>query len=281
MVSYRRVKEKTLETFARNKAIAGISVLSLLFIYLVSINAINVTGISNDSVCAGTTDDPCIGYVNFTANTDVFIYPMDLERTFGTNVSLEDAKLYRSWGSGWREIDTDNGCTGSWCGCYWCTKSNTAEFSYAFRKGRSYELKIVALKDNPFDDVKWGFGPVDPVWYGVDYMVDGNTVYVNDSNAYISAMPHTIHSSGNVEFKMIPKTYNGEIDLIIGVNSSELKPSKALYHDPHYEYEMKSLRCAPPYWYNYTLDPRHLWCWENYMEYDNGTHINTTKTRLI
>jgi hypothetical protein len=71
---------------------------------------------------------------------------------------------------------------------------------------------------------------------GGNWVIDGNKVYVNDSNAYLSAEPHTITSEGWVEFEVMRKVgpANFDIDLIWGFNTSEMQPTK------------------PRYWSNYT-----------------------------
>ncbi|MGV9141445.1 MAG: hypothetical protein ACOC1X_00745, partial [Promethearchaeota archaeon] len=131
------------------------------FLFLSLSGSISITGIAGSEQCAGTHDDSCYAYINFTANEDVFLYKTDYD-PWGRNISLvnfsnklKDWKIQRSWGDGWRDINLKEGCTGSWCGCDWCRANNTAEFSYAFRENRSYEIRIVAYKENSSDDVKW------------------------------------------------------------------------------------------------------------------------------
>ena len=87
----------------------GIAGFALLFMYLNFLGVIVVTDYSGDSICAGTLEDPCLAYVNFTAKEDIFIYPFDYDpwgrdTPFETDKELESWKMYRSWGKGWREI---------------------------------------------------------------------------------------------------------------------------------------------------------------------------------
>ena len=63
---------------------------------------------------------------------------------------------------------------------------------------------------------------------------DGDTVYVDDANAYLSAKPHTLSSSGWVEFIVTPKTYTGDIDICWGFDTSTVKPTKAEYYSPYW-----------------------------------------------
>jgi len=158
---------------------AGVAGFALLFYYLVYFQAIVITSHSGDMACAGTPDDPCLAFINFTVKEDVLIYPIGYDpygrdTPFATDIALKEWRMYRRWGNGWREIDLTKGCTGSWCGCYWCRSNNAAKYSYAFRENRSYEIKIVAYKNRPEETIKWSFGPVDPFWYGTQEVTSLN-----------------------------------------------------------------------------------------------------------
>ena len=64
------------ETRVRKWAIgggSGVATILLLFAFLSSLGAIEVTGYSEDIICAGTLEDPCEAYINFTAKEDIFI----------------------------------------------------------------------------------------------------------------------------------------------------------------------------------------------------------------
>ena len=149
-----------------------ISVIGGLFAYLAMTGAITPLGYSGDSICAGTIEDPCYAYINFTANEDIFIYPTDYdpwgrETPMEFEPQLKSWYMQRSWGSGWRTIPLNKTCTGTWCGL-----SNAADerkFSIAFREGRNYSIRIVAYKNNPSDDIKWSaFDVIDPYWLGTE-----------------------------------------------------------------------------------------------------------------
>jgi len=151
----------------------GISGFALLFYYLIFIEAIVVTGYSGDMVCQGTIEDPCFAFINFTAKEDIFLYPVGYDpwgrnTPFYTNQELKSWKMYRSWGKGWREIKLNDTCTGTWCGA----PDKGVKYSFVFRENRDYKIKIVAYKNSPYEDIKWGFGPVDPIWYGKDWIPD-------------------------------------------------------------------------------------------------------------
>jgi len=164
--SYKRVYDTAVKKFLLG---AGIP-LGIGFIWLLAtLGAITITGASGDMVCRGDDLEPCIAYINFTANMDVFLYINDTSWV-STNQSLDKLVIQRKWGNSWRTIPTDTGCTGSWCGKLASDTRQYATYSYAFRAGRSYQLRIIGYKKNPTDVIKWGFGdwktwePVDPVW---------------------------------------------------------------------------------------------------------------------
>jgi len=65
------------------------------------------------------------------------------------------------------------------------------------------------------------------------WIKDGDRVYVDDSNVYISANPHTLHSSGWVYLNLTSKTYSGDIDVVFGFDTSQAKPKKMMLYHPH------------------------------------------------
>ena len=69
---------------------------------------------------------------------------------------------------------------------------------------------------------------------GHNYVVSGDYVYVNDSKALILAYPHTIHSSGWVYFNITSKKYSGDVDAVLGFNTTEAKPVRAEVYHPHW-----------------------------------------------
>ena len=64
-----------------------------------------------------------------------------------------------------------------------------------------------------------------------NWVIDGDKVYVDDLNAYISATPHTLSGAGYVYFNVKPKTYSGSLDLYFGFNSLGIKPLSAEYYN--------------------------------------------------
>lgn len=62
--------------------------------------------------------------------------------------------------------------------------------------------------------------------------ITGNTAYINDSNAYISAKPHTLKNSGYVTFTINSKSYTGNINVLWGFNTESTKPTNAELYNP-------------------------------------------------
>jgi len=160
MASSRRIYDTTTKKFLIATGI-GIPLIFGVFLLLAQRGDITITGHSGDMICAGTIQDPCYAYINFTANVDIFLYTKDATWTaFNTSVPMKEIILQRSWGSGWRTINLQEGCTGSWCGCYWCRADNTAEYSIVFRNRTSYQLRFIGYKNYPSDVVHWSFGDI-------------------------------------------------------------------------------------------------------------------------
>ena len=110
----KRVYWESLKKWANeNRAKLGglSSLISVLFVYLVLTGAITITGYSEDSVCAGTVESPCVAYVNFTANEDVFLYPMNYDPymrniPFYVDQPVKSWKLYRSGDRDWETLSS-------------------------------------------------------------------------------------------------------------------------------------------------------------------------------
>lgn len=102
-----------------------------------------------------------------------------------------------------------------------------------------------------------------------DWTIEGNRVYVEDSNVYISAFPHTITGNEYVYFNFTSKIYEGNIDVVFGFNTTTFKPRKIEIYKPEYETITHSFSCDfEDAYFNYTLNPKHFWCYKNYEEYN-------------
>ena len=272
----RRITAARVKKWGIGIGAVGVPTTILLIWFMMSLGVIDVTGYSGDVVCAGTELDPCFAYINFTVNEDVFVYPSDDWSSTPLELDIEpkSIQMYRSWGKGWREIKLDQSCTGTWCGL--SNAKDTRKFSFAFRKNRDYQIRFKVLKNNPEEDIKWGFGPVDPIFYGIysDYIVDGDKVYIDDENIYLSAEPHTT-SGGWVVYNFTSKVYTGNADLAFGFDVNTSRPLEIERYNPTNESRQKSYTCA--YEFNYTISPNYFWCYRE--EVSNET--NETYDKIV
>lgn len=179
----KKVYSESIKKWALGLGISVGTLIGLYFMYLSMLGAITITGYSNDTICAGTLEDPCYAYINFTANEDIFIYqvgydPYGRNSTFNFDPAVDSWILQRSWGTGWRTIPLNQSCTGTWCGL--SNAADTRDFSVAFRKGQKYQIRIVAYKKRADDVIKWSAldGRVDPTWgaANIDNVTDQNLI---------------------------------------------------------------------------------------------------------
>lgn len=203
-----RIYSESIKKWARNLGITGGTLAGLIFTYLFLIGAISNVSYSGDVVCAGTIDDPCYAYINFTAEEDIFIYPINYdpwgrESIFNFDPNVKSWKLERSWGKGWREIPLNETCTGTWCGA---PNAYGVSYSYVFRNNRDYKLRLTAYKDDPTNNIKWGafsgVDEIDPIWVGISTKeVINDKKYINDIRSRDSK------AMQEIEGRLITKEY--------------------------------------------------------------------------
>lgn len=151
----KRITENRLLKWMNEKKTIGIPIGIAIVLFMFYLGSIEVLDFTGDIYHNGSARIN----ITFEAKEDIFIYPMNASYSlleFDNPEAIKLVKMYRTWGKGLRELDLSKKCTGSWCGCGWCTKSNTAEFVYAFRKGREYTI-VYDLELDPKADVKWSF----------------------------------------------------------------------------------------------------------------------------
>jgi len=227
-MKYLRIKQERIRKYA--ELIGGLSIplAILLFAYLQKAGAITILSYSWSPVCAGTEEDFCWATITFKANTDIYIYPSPNNSwLFSTDKKLKLLKVERKWGKGWREIKLNKSCNGRWCGCYWCDKNHKAKYSYVFRKGRTYIIRFVGYKYNPYDDVKWSFGgKIDPLWKGVYQGTD--KFIIGDNKTLEPKVTIRISKDKNASFKLI------DDEKLVSVKSEKkklilIKPTKEIH----------------------------------------------------
>ena len=170
----KRIYIESIKKWALRVGISGGTLIGLIFMYLFAIGAISNVSYSGDSICAGTESDPCYAYINFTANEDIFIYPIGYDpwgrdTPFSFDPNVKSWKLERSWGDYWWEYNLSKPCTSPRCGA---KQTGEPSYSLAWRKGKDYQIRITGYKNNPTDEIKWGafsgVDEIDPTWFGKD-----------------------------------------------------------------------------------------------------------------
>ena len=163
----KRVYSSRVKKWAIGLGIGGVPLAVLLISLLLSLGAVEIISYSGDHICVGTEENPCITTVTFKAKTDIFIYPDEnwAKTPFSTDPQPIAVKMYRSWGTGWRELKLNQSCTGTWCGL--SNSKDIRKFAYAFREGRTYTIKYEIIKENPEDELKWNFAEAENLFLGI------------------------------------------------------------------------------------------------------------------
>lgn len=158
--------DSRLVKYAAISGAIGIPTIVLIFYFLASLGTLTITGMSGDIICTGAADNPCVGYINFTNHEDWFMYPGNWSEGLVENGSVDNLKFYRSWGTGWREINLSDNCKGTWCGAP--DNSGNTKYSIAFRKDRNYSIKYEFIKLDPSENVRINFVGETQIYYGLN-----------------------------------------------------------------------------------------------------------------
>lgn len=113
-----------------------------------------------------------------------------------------------------------------------------------------------------------------------NWVINGSSVYVNNSNVFISVTPHSITGDGYVYFNLTSKVYVGDIDIIFGFNSSQIRPVSSEYYFNDFITNQVNYTCNGDY-FNYTLNPKHFWCWDIVSSFSNETNLSVDSYSLI
>ncbi len=254
----KRVYSNTVKKWVITSGVSATTIIGLIFLYLSFIGVITITGYSKDVICAGTIEDSCRAFINFTANNDTFLYPInydpyDRDITIDFNPGVKSWKIERSWGKGWREINMTTNCKGTWCGAP--DNTGRTKYSIAFREGRDYRIRITVFKINPNDNVKWSAFGVDPTFFGLnneslkkeynstDREISFNSRIDQSNQIKIKLGTELNHSTFSgpdrkVAITNIENNYgNYPFDLILGpVEFSYADTGTIFNRDYHYEY---------------------------------------------
>jgi len=67
-----------------------------------------------------------------------------------------------------------------------------------------------------------------PTADGGNWIIDGDKIYVDDENVYLSCEPHTIRQDTDIVFELISKKFGGEIDVVFGIQNTYMKPKNPM-----------------------------------------------------
>ncbi|MCW4002587.1 MAG: DUF2341 domain-containing protein [Candidatus Bathyarchaeota archaeon] len=76
-------------------------------------------------------------------------------------------------------------------------------------------------------------------------VIDGNRVYVENADCYISAAPHTLNGDGYVYFNITSKTYQGEVAFCFGFSGNSGYPTSLELYDRREETTRHELDLSP------------------------------------
>ena len=107
---------------------------------------------------------------------------------------------------------------------------------------------------------------------GADYTIEGNSVYVNDSNIYLRATPHTIAYSDWVEVEFESKLFGGEVDFAFGFNTDTIRPTAVERWNPHEE----EISYTCDHEFTYTTNPNYFKCYYTQPANATSSDINIT-----
>lgn len=150
----KKINFTTIKKWLIKVGIVGVPMIIGLFFYLSSIGAITTTGFTYDNICVGTVNQTCNVYLNFTANTNIYIYPDSnwTKTAFPTDPQVQDIQMYYNSNGEWKLINMTVKCQDSLCGK---SSKKAVTYSFLFQKGMSYQLKFAVVKQDPTQDINW------------------------------------------------------------------------------------------------------------------------------
>lgn len=198
-----RVTESRIKKWMILTGLVGVPLGFALVLFMSSSGMIEVIDYTGDIV---SNESIVFIELTFKANEDIFIYPMNYTWGLSTTPEVKQVKLYRTWGESLRELKMNKTCTGRWCGCYWCTSSNTAKYIYVFRKGREYTL-VYEIHKEPNATIKWGWlnNTIDPFIVGYEnvYSIKKAPIYKDFPIPIYEITKETLKNKSVVEHKKL------------------------------------------------------------------------------
>jgi hypothetical protein len=113
----------------------------------------------------------------------------------------------------------------------------------------------------------------------LNWSINGDNVFIDDANVFINANPHTITQDGYVYFNITSKIYSGDVNLIFGFDTEEIKPKSAEYYNPIIINQTKEYICNG--YFNYALNPKYFWCYNNASFFNNQTNKSEYNLFLV
>ncbi len=106
-----------------------------------------------------------------------------------------------------------------------------------------------------------------------NWTIESDKVFINDSNVFISAEPHTLQQPGYVEFLVRSKVYTGDVDLVFGFDTERVKPRSIELYKPEWQDSIESYTCDG--FFNYTLSPNHGYCYETVQIIEDNVSVGS------
>ena len=113
-----------------------------------------------------------------------------------------------------------------------------------------------------------------------NHWVEGVHEFYNDSKVYFDIYPKTTRGEP-VNINLTLKVFTGAVDVVIGINTSDMDILGLERYNRRNNSITRTARCHALFWYNYTLSPKHAWCWQNTTIYDDLNNSVGTNYSLV
>jgi len=204
--TYRRITSDRIRKWMKIVGVTSGASILFIFAYLATLGDINIVGHSGDMVCAGTPEEPCYAYINFTMNKDyIYLYPneswyfnVDSSKHLDIELQVRDLR----YKSGWRTIDLTQPSP-------YCQRTG-CKYAYRFYKTKGlWQIRFKAVGKDINETLKWSFGNIDPLWKG--YKTDNFFTKLISNKANLGSGEAEFILNNPTTFKIPADTFN--IDL--------------------------------------------------------------------